>query len=97
MNTQLYAVHPDGSGLKRLSAGGKEGNWIGFWATTASTGLCINRRALSSVDALSGASSADAKLVSKNSGYGCLADLSRDGRHALLHQGPARRLGHLSC
>src|SRR5919202_2217858 len=31
MNTQIYVVHPDGSGLHRLTDGGKETNNLGQW------------------------------------------------------------------
>ena len=31
MNTQIYVVHPDGSGLRRLTDGGKETNNLGDW------------------------------------------------------------------
>jgi Tol biopolymer transport system component len=29
MNTQVYVVHPDGTGLRRLTAGGKENARLG--------------------------------------------------------------------
>src|SRR5580693_10547858 len=31
MNTQIYLVRPDGSGLKRYSQGGKDNNWLSDW------------------------------------------------------------------
>ena len=31
MNTQIYVVHPDGTGLKRYSQGGKDNNWLSRW------------------------------------------------------------------
>jgi dipeptidyl aminopeptidase/acylaminoacyl peptidase len=31
MNSQIYVVRPDGSGLRRLTAGGQDNNWLGEW------------------------------------------------------------------
>src|SRR5687767_12810041 len=31
MNRQIYIIHPDGTGLQRLTAGGKDNNWLGEW------------------------------------------------------------------
>src|SRR5262249_2128109 len=33
MNEQVYLVHLDGTGLARLTQGGKETNWLGFWTS----------------------------------------------------------------
>src|SRR4030095_10347157 len=30
-NEQIYVVHPDGTGLRRLTEGGKENNFLGDW------------------------------------------------------------------
>jgi Tol biopolymer transport system component len=35
MNTQIYVVRPDGTGLRRLTAGGKENNEFDGWIPTA--------------------------------------------------------------
>ncbi len=31
MNQQIYLIHPDGTGLRRLTAGGTDNNWLGPW------------------------------------------------------------------
>ena len=31
MNTQIYLVRPDGTGLKRYTPGGKDNNWLASW------------------------------------------------------------------
>lgn len=31
MNTQIYLVHPDGTGLKRYTPRGKDNNWLAPW------------------------------------------------------------------
>ncbi|HXI49391.1 MAG TPA: hypothetical protein VNH39_12490, partial [Steroidobacteraceae bacterium] len=36
MNTQIYMVHPDGTGLKRYSQGGKDNNWLAHWTHSGS-------------------------------------------------------------
>src|ERR1700722_15261280 len=36
MNTQIYLVHPDGTGFKRYSQGGKDNNWLAHWTHSGS-------------------------------------------------------------
>src|SRR4051812_17343929 len=52
MNTQIYIVRPDGSGLRRLTDGGKETNNLGEW-TRDGRRLTIgsNRATPSAIDA----------------------------------------------
>ena len=88
MNTQIYVVHPDGTGLKCLSPGGKEGNWINFWSHDSQyLAFSSNRRTLGSIDVyLYHVPSGEARLVSKNTGDGRFFDLSRDGRYGLVYR-----------
>jgi Tol biopolymer transport system component len=32
MNQQVYLIRPDGTGLGRLTDGGRENNWLGGWS-----------------------------------------------------------------
>ena len=52
MNAQVYTVRPDGTGLRRLTDGGKETNRLGGW-THDGTALLLasNRRTPASMDA----------------------------------------------
>ena len=52
MNVQVYLVHPDGSGLRRLTDGGKETNRLGFWTYDGkSLAIGSNRRKEDAIDA----------------------------------------------
>lgn len=88
MNVQVYLVRPDGSGLRRLSDGGKETNGLSGWSHDGKLlGWNSNRRDPRSMDAylydvVSGAS----RLAAKNPGVGHFTDLSRDGRRAILYR-----------
>ena len=86
MNAQVYLVRPDGTGLRRLTDGGKETNWLGVW-TDDGTALTLgsNRRSGEAIDAyLADIVSGGLRLVSKNKGIGQVTSVSDDGRHAVL-------------
>src|SRR4051794_4278926 len=86
MNTQIYIVRPDGSGLRRLTDGGKETNNLGEW-TRDGRRLTIgsNRATPSAIDAyLVDPASGERELVSGNKGLQTIEDVSRDGSRALV-------------
>ncbi len=86
MNAQVYIVRQDGTGLRRLTDGGKETNWLGVWADdgTALT-LGSNRRSGEAIDAyLADIPGGEIRLVSENKGVGQVSSISEDGRHAVL-------------
>src|SRR5689334_9666710 len=86
MNTQIYLVHPDGSGLRRLTDGGKETNNLGDW-THDGRRLMIgsNRATPSAIDAyLVDPANGERQLVSANNGLQSVDDVSRDGTRALV-------------
>ena len=86
MNAQVYIVRQDGTGLRRLTDGGKETNWLGVWADdgTALT-LGSNRRSGEAIDAyLADIPGGEIRLVSENKGVGRVSSISEDGRHAVL-------------
>src|SRR5262245_6234865 len=88
MNTQVYLVHPDGSGLRRLTAGGRENAAFGrFSRDGAHLAMSSNRRSADNIDAyVASIPDGEMHLVSRNPGVGQFQDLSRDGRLALLHR-----------
>lgn len=88
MNQQVYLVRPDGTGLQRITDGGKENNRLGRW-THDGRRLMIasNRRNPDRLDAyLFDTVSGELRLVAENPGVGSLLDVSRDGRHCLLYR-----------
>lgn len=88
MNEQMYLIHPDGTGLRRLTDGGKETNWLGFWNDDGSKlAFSSNRRNPEGMDAyLVDIASGEAQLVAENHGIGMLIDLSPDERYGILYR-----------
>jgi len=86
LNTQVYVVAPDGTGVRRLTAGGKENNSFGGW-TDDGAGLTVssNERDPASFDAyLVDVKSGRKTLVAKIGGVGGLSEVTRDGKRAVL-------------
>jgi dipeptidyl aminopeptidase/acylaminoacyl peptidase len=88
MNAQVFLVRPDGMGLTRLTAGGKETNRLsGFRHDGRKLALGSNRRMGAAIDAyLYDTETRALELAVENPGIGGFEDLSRDGRRALLNR-----------
>lgn len=88
MNQQVYLVRPDGSAVQRLTAGGKETNWLDLWAHDGRVlALASNQRTPAAMDAyLVDVASGALRLVAENQGIGSIDDISRDGRWAVLNR-----------
>jgi dipeptidyl aminopeptidase/acylaminoacyl peptidase len=86
MNSQVYLIHPDGTGLRRLTDGGKENNWLGDWTYDGrALTLSSNRRSADAMDAyLVDPTDGKLQLITQNQGIGYFSDVSRDRRHAVL-------------
>ena len=85
-NEQIYVVRPDGTGLRRLTEGGKENNFLGDW-THDSRFLTFssNRRSAASTDSyLLDVATGTMKMVAENRGTGGINDVSRDGKYAVF-------------
>jgi dipeptidyl aminopeptidase/acylaminoacyl peptidase len=88
MNQQVYVVRPDGTDMRRLTEGGKENNWLGFWTKgTGSLTIASNRRRPEAMDAyLLDIDTGELRLAAENRGIGSFTDVSRDERWAILYQ-----------
>jgi dipeptidyl aminopeptidase/acylaminoacyl peptidase len=88
MNTQVYLVRPDGTGLRHLTDGGKETNRLGtFRRDGRKLALGSNRRSGAAIDAyLFDPDTGALELTIQNPGIGGFDDLSRDGKRALLNR-----------
>ena len=86
MNTQIFVVRADGTGLRRLTDGGKETNNLGDWtADGARITMGSNSASPATIDAyLADPVSGARTLVSANNGLQTVEDVSRDGRRALV-------------
>jgi dipeptidyl aminopeptidase/acylaminoacyl peptidase len=92
MNTQIYLVHPDGTGLKRYTPGGKDNNWLAPWTHDGSAlMMSSNIRDGAAMDSyLLIVPDGKMKMVAQNSGIGNLEDVSRDNRLALVSRMKSR-------
>jgi Tol biopolymer transport system component len=86
MNEQVYLVRPDGTGLKRLTAGGKETNRLsGFTHDGRELVLGGNTRDGNAIDAyLLGVADGAARGATRSGGINGYTDVSRDGKTAVL-------------
>jgi dipeptidyl aminopeptidase/acylaminoacyl peptidase len=88
MNQQVYLVRPDGTGLVRVTDGGKDNNWLGPWSHDGRLlTLASNRAGPGAVDAYTyDVADHKLRLVAKNPGIGLLSQLSQDGKWAVLYR-----------
>jgi dipeptidyl aminopeptidase/acylaminoacyl peptidase len=86
MNAQIYIVHPDGTGLRRLTDGRKETNNLGDWTHDGRrVAMGSNRANPSAIDVyLVDPISGERELISDNKGLQAVEDVSRDGALALV-------------
>jgi len=86
MNTQIYVVRSDGTGLRRLTRGGKEDNWLASWTHDGSAlMMSSNLRDGAAMDSyLLQFPDGKMKVVAQNPGVGEMEDVTRDGRYALV-------------
>jgi len=92
MNTQVYLLRPDGTDVRRLTAGGQDNNWLGPWPHDgAALAISSNVRDPDGMDAyLVDISTGELRFVATNTGIGRINDVSRDGRRALLYRMASR-------
>lgn len=89
LNSQIYLVRPDGSGLRRLTDGGKDNNWLGDWTPDSKAVTLASNRAniAGGMDAyLADVAGGQLRRVSQNSGVGQFEDVTSDGKRALLYR-----------
>jgi dipeptidyl aminopeptidase/acylaminoacyl peptidase len=86
LNAQVYVVRPDGSGLRRLTDGGKENNGLGDWTDDGRfLTVTSNRRRPETMDAyLLDPVSGRLEMVAELNGVGGIQGVSRDGRRAVI-------------
>jgi dipeptidyl aminopeptidase/acylaminoacyl peptidase len=86
MNSQIYLVRPDGTGLHRITDGGSDNNWMGDWSHDAKLLMfSSNRTSPERIDAfVYDTAVREIRLVAENPGIGMLGGMSRDGRWASL-------------
>jgi dipeptidyl aminopeptidase/acylaminoacyl peptidase len=86
LNTQVYVVKPDGTGMKLLTLGGNDNNGLDAWTDDGKRiAIDSSRHDPASRDSfMIDVASGETKLVAKNPGIGSIEGISRDGKRALL-------------
>ena len=86
LNTQIYVVKPDGTGMKLLTKGGEDNNGLDAWTEDGKQiAIDSSRNDPASRDSfMIDVASGETKLVAKNPGIGGIEGISRDGSRALL-------------
>ena len=88
LNEQIYIVRPDGTGLRRLTDGGKANNFLNGWTPDGRfIAFSSNRRDPSATDSyLLEVATGKSRMVAQNRGTGSIADVSRDGKYAIVNR-----------
>jgi dipeptidyl aminopeptidase/acylaminoacyl peptidase len=92
LNSQVFVIRPDGTGMRRLTGGGKENNWLDAW-TPDSKAVVIesNRRSGAAMDTWRiDLANGKFALVSQNPGTGGVGDISDDGNYVLVSRVKSR-------
>jgi dipeptidyl aminopeptidase/acylaminoacyl peptidase len=87
LNSQIFVIRPDGTGMRRLTEGGKTNNWIGPWRSDGSAiGLASSRRTPDALDTYLVSTAGEFRLVAKNEGIATVDSISRDGQWVLVNR-----------
>ncbi|MCA1732065.1 MAG: S9 family peptidase, partial [Acidobacteria bacterium] len=87
LNSQVWIVRPNGTGLRRLTDGGKTNNWLGEWLDDGSAiGIASNRRTPGSVEPWLVDTEGVHTPIAQSDGIASIADASRDGSTILLYR-----------
>jgi dipeptidyl aminopeptidase/acylaminoacyl peptidase len=86
MNTQVYLVRPDGTGMRRITAGGKETNNAGVWSHDGKwLAWTSNVKSGRSMDAYAyDVTTGESSHVADLKGVGGITDFSHDRKHVVL-------------
>jgi dipeptidyl aminopeptidase/acylaminoacyl peptidase len=88
LNTQVYVIKPDGSGMRRLTDGGKENNFMDRWSADGKIlAISSSRRDPATTDSyFIDLASGKLQMVAENKGVGGVQDISRDNRFAIINR-----------
>jgi dipeptidyl aminopeptidase/acylaminoacyl peptidase len=86
MNSQIYLVRPDSTGLRRITDGGRDNNWLsGFSHDGRLLLLSSNRKKPEAVEPHTyEMRGGELRRIAETQGISRLSDVSRDGRRAVV-------------
>jgi dipeptidyl aminopeptidase/acylaminoacyl peptidase len=86
LNEQVYVMRPDGSGMRRITEGGKTNNRLGWWMPDSKSLLIgSSRRSAAAIDIWrADLTSGAMNMVAQSNGVAGVVDVSDDGKYALV-------------
>jgi dipeptidyl aminopeptidase/acylaminoacyl peptidase len=86
MNQQVYLMHPDGTGMRRITSGGKETNGLSGWSHDGRwLAWDSNRKRPGSMDAYAyDVTTSESMTIADLQGVGGIEDFSRDRKKVVL-------------
>ncbi|HYJ03497.1 MAG TPA: S9 family peptidase [Chthoniobacterales bacterium] len=86
LNTQVYVMKPDGGGMRRLTDGGKENNFMDRWSADGKIlAISSSRRDPATTDSyFVDLATGKLQMVAENKGVGGVQDITRDNRFAII-------------
>ena len=86
LNEQVYVIRPDGSGIRRITEGGKTNNRLGWWMPDSKALLIgSSRRTPAAIDIWRADVATGAmNMVAQSSGVANVIDVSDDGKYTLI-------------
>jgi dipeptidyl aminopeptidase/acylaminoacyl peptidase len=86
MNSQLYIINSDGTGLERFTSGGKTNNWIGVWSEDGSyLSYSSNKENPAGMDCyFYDPQNGTSELIVSNQGIGVITDIAKNNSQSLL-------------
>jgi dipeptidyl aminopeptidase/acylaminoacyl peptidase len=84
LNQQIFLMHPDGSGVQRITSGGKENNTLAGWSGKLLRYSSSHDSPGSLEPWIYDSASGKSRKVAASSGVSALTDVSRDGRWAVV-------------
>lgn len=87
LNSQVVLVRPDGTGARRLTAGGRENNWLARWLDDGSAvAISSNVDDPAAMNCYLLSVGGEMKLVARNKGIGTIVGVSKDGKRVLVNR-----------
>ncbi|HSH39274.1 MAG TPA: S9 family peptidase [Chthoniobacterales bacterium] len=86
LNTQIYVIKPDGTGMRLLTLGGDDNNYLNGWSDDGRIlAISSNRRNPATTDSyFVDVASGELRMIAENKGVGGVNDVSRDNRFAVI-------------
>lgn len=88
MNSQLYLINSDGTGLKQFTSGGSTNNWLGVWSEDGSLlSYSSNKKSPAGMDCyFYNPQNRRSDFIVSNQGIGVITDIANNNNQSLLYR-----------